>query len=118
MMTLSRAFFAGVTIAGLIGYLTISRAQTSEKRFFTVAAVEPRGGVNVAQELFPTQPLPQGGGYVIRARDQTGRWEVSTYVWMPSQIVSRRAITSRWSSSASTGHLIPPRSEVWARRFS
>src|SRR6476660_5298937 len=29
----------------------------------------------------------EGGGYVIKKPDATGRWEVSTYVWQPSQII-------------------------------
>lgn len=58
----------------------------AEKRFFTIAAVEPKGGTNAAQEPFPTERLPKGGGYVLKQPDSTGRWEVSTYVWMPSQI--------------------------------
>src|SRR5688500_11969924 len=78
--------FGVIILAGQIGYLASSRAQMPERRFFTVAAVEPKGGVGVAQEPFPTEPLPAGGGYVIRQPDQSGRWEVSTYVWMPSQI--------------------------------
>jgi plastocyanin len=60
---------------------------TAAKRFFTIAAVEPKGGATVDKEPFPTTPLPGGGGYVIKAPDQTGRWEVSTYVWQPSQII-------------------------------
>ena len=79
--------FTATTLTAQAAYLTASRAQMPERRFFTVAAVEPRGGVNVSQEAFPTEPLPAGGGYVIRQPDQSGRWEVSTYVWMPSQIV-------------------------------
>lgn len=74
-------------IGGQVGYLGASRAQMPDKRFFTVAAVEPRGGVNVNQEPFPSEPLPSGGGFVIRPPDQTGRWEISAYVWMPSQFV-------------------------------
>jgi plastocyanin len=80
-----------VLFLALIGgpgeYLGAADAQTGERRFFTIAAVEPRGGTNVSQEAFPTAPLPAGGGYVIRQPDQTGRWEVSAYVWNPSQIV-------------------------------
>ena len=62
-------------------------AQAGEKRFFTIAAIEPRGGATVDKEAFPADPLPAGGGYVIRQPDQTGRWEVSAYLWSPSQIV-------------------------------
>lgn len=79
--------FAAGLIGGQIGYLGASRAQMPERRFFTVLAVEPRGGVNVGQEAFPTEPLPAGGGYVVRPPDQSGRWEVSAYVWSPVQIV-------------------------------
>jgi plastocyanin len=60
----------------------------AEKRFVTVLAVEPKGGTTVDKEPFPTAPLPPGGGYVIAPPDeQTRRWEVSAYVWQPSQII-------------------------------
>jgi heme/copper-type cytochrome/quinol oxidase subunit 2 len=76
-----------VVVGSQIGYLGASRAQMSDKRFFTVLAVEPRGGANVGQEPFPGETLPPGGGYVMRQPDQSGRWEVSAYVWSPSQII-------------------------------
>jgi plastocyanin len=60
----------------------------AEKRFFTVLAVEPKGGTTVDKEPFPTGSLPPGGGYVIAQPDEkTKRWEVSAYVWLPSQII-------------------------------
>jgi plastocyanin len=53
-----------------------------------MAAVEPKGGTTVDKEPFPQDPLPEGKGYVLKTPDpQTGRWEVSTYRWEPSQIV-------------------------------
>lgn len=77
-----------ISVAILIGLLAgASPGQAQERRFFTVAAIEPKGGANVARETFPAGPLPSGGGYVIREPDETGRWEVSTYVWTPAQIV-------------------------------
>ncbi|HEY7386268.1 MAG TPA: cupredoxin domain-containing protein [Beijerinckiaceae bacterium] len=69
------------------GLFSSAASEAQEKRFFTIAAVEPRGGVNVGQELFPSEPLPLGGGYLIKQPDQTGRWEVSAYVWSPSQVI-------------------------------
>ena len=87
MTKLALAVSAAVLVSIQIGPVASSKAQTPEKRFFTIAAVEPRGGANVGQEPFPAQSLPPGGGYVMKQPDQTGRWEVSTYVWMPSQIV-------------------------------
>lgn len=59
----------------------------AESRFFTVAAVEPKGGTTVDKETFPASSLPDGGGYVLTKSDASGRWEISTYVWMPAQII-------------------------------
>ncbi len=59
----------------------------AEKRFFAVAAVEPKGGVTVDKEPFPPEAMPGGGGYVLNKPDGNNRWEVSTYLWMPSQII-------------------------------
>jgi plastocyanin len=86
----ARILFTSIVMAIVamqIGYLGVSRAQMPNKRYFTVAAVEPRGGVNVSQEAFPSDQLPPGGGYIIKQPDQTGRWEVSAYVWMPNQLI-------------------------------
>ncbi|WP_291174346.1 cupredoxin domain-containing protein [Hyphomicrobium sp.] len=55
------------------------------KRHFVVTAVEPKGGANVEKEKFP-DPLPEGGGYVLKKPDDTGRWEVAVYVFDPRQI--------------------------------
>jgi plastocyanin len=75
---------AAVTNA-LAGWSGPARA---EKRFFTVLAVEPKGGATTDKEAFPQAPLPSGGGYVTSPpNEKTGRWEVSAYVWLPSQIV-------------------------------
>jgi hypothetical protein len=57
------------------------------KRTITIAAVEPKGGTTVDKEAFPQAPLPEGGGYILKKPDPSGRWEVSTYRWMPSQIL-------------------------------
>jgi plastocyanin len=73
-------------VLGIAGVAAGPSAATAGKRFFTIAAVEPKGGVTAEKEPFPAQPLPAGGGYVLKHPDQTGRWEVSTYVWQPSQI--------------------------------
>ena len=66
MGRLAFALVVAAAIGGQAGYLGASRAQMGERRFFTVLAVEPRGGVNAAQEAFPTEALPAGGGYVVR----------------------------------------------------
>ncbi len=78
------AALAATTIA-LGAWTNPARA---EKRFFTVLAVEPKGGATTDKEAFPSAPLPSGGGYVTTPpNEKTGRWEVSAYVWLPSQII-------------------------------
>lgn len=57
------------------------------KRFVVVTAVEPKGGAQAEKEPFPSAPLPQGPGYVLKPPNETGRWEVSVYVWEPRQII-------------------------------
>ena len=78
-----------VAAAALVGALLMagSTAAQAAQRFFTIAAVEPKGGTTTDKEPFPAAALPEGGGYVIKKPDQTGRWEVSAYVWQPSQII-------------------------------
>ena len=83
----SRRVSAGVLIGSMAVATTASSASTS-KRHFTILAVEPKGGTTVEKEAFPTTPLPSGGGYVISPPDEKSRrWEISTYVWQPAQIV-------------------------------
>lgn len=74
---------------GLMALVAVSSEARAEKRFFTIAAVEPKGGTTTDKEAFPAEAMPTGGGYGLKAPDASGRWEVSTYVWMPSQIVVR-----------------------------
>ena len=60
----------------------------AEKRFFTILAIEPKGGTTTDKEPFPATALPPGGGYVLTPpNEKTGRWEVSAYVWHPAQII-------------------------------
>ena len=58
----------------------------AEKRSFTIAAVEPKGGATTDKEQFPTETMPAGAGYVLTKPNDAGRWEVSVYLWTPSQI--------------------------------
>lgn len=77
-----------ILLACVLGTTSWTNSASAEKRFFTILAVEPKGGATVDKEPFPTSPLPSGGGYVIAQPDEkTGRWEVSAYIWQPSQII-------------------------------
>ena len=75
------------TLLGLATIAITSGQAQAEQRTFTVAAVEMKGGVAVDKEPFPTEAAPAGAGYVLNKPDQNGRWEVSVYMWMPSQII-------------------------------
>jgi len=74
-------------LAALVLLAAFALPALAAERRFVIAAVEPKGGVTVDLEPFPAATLPEGGGYVLKAPDDNGRWEVSAYVWMPSQIV-------------------------------
>jgi plastocyanin len=80
-----KASAAALAIA--LAGLAIPSAAPAEQRFFTVAAVEPKGGATADKEPFPSEALPGGGGYVLNKPDANNRWEVSTYLWMPGQII-------------------------------
>src|SRR5512145_2676103 len=73
-----------VAIGAMAFFLPPAQA---EKRYIVLTAVEPKGGATVEKEPFPAEPLPQGPGYVLKKPDQTGRWEVSIYVFDPRQIL-------------------------------
>ena len=75
-------------LVGIIAATALTNSASAEKRFFTVLAVEPKGGTTVEKEPFPSGPLPPGGGYVLSQPDEkTRRWEISAYVWQPTQII-------------------------------
>jgi hypothetical protein len=80
-----RSIFASLLAAAALA--AMAAPASAGQRFFTVVAVEPKGGTTADKEPFPATPLPPGGGYVIKAPDPSGRWEVSAYVWQPSQII-------------------------------
>lgn len=81
------AAFLGMTAGQVTAAETTHGLPAAGKRTITIAAVEPKGGTNVKDEAFPQSTLPKGGGYLLKAPDASGRWEVSTYVWVPSQII-------------------------------
>jgi len=74
-----------LALAATAGVLTVSAA-FAEKRYIVVTAVEPKGGANVEKEPFPTTPLPDGGGFVLKKPNEEGRWEIAAYVFDPRQI--------------------------------
>lgn len=86
-MSLQQLSARVVLAVGLAATMAWATPAGADKRFFTILAVEPKGGTTVEKEPFPTAALPTGGGYVMTPPDEkTRRWEVSAYVWQPSQI--------------------------------
>ncbi|HRN85339.1 MAG TPA: hypothetical protein PK857_11005, partial [Hyphomicrobium sp.] len=85
MISMSSLGRAAIAIALGVGALAPQSLAEPAKRHIVVTAVEPKGGANVEKEPFPG-PLPEGGGYVLKKPDDTGRWEVAVYVFEPRQI--------------------------------
>lgn len=82
------ALIASLPVA-LLGTSVLSTpVKAQATRTIYMAAVEPKGGTQATSEAFPTAALPPGGGYVLKAPDASGRWEVSTYQWQPSFIIA------------------------------
>lgn len=79
-----RTVLGAALLCGTVGSAT--GTAHAAKRHIVVTAVEPKGGANVEKEAFPTAPLPEGGGYVMKKPDDKGRWEVAVYVFEPRQI--------------------------------
>jgi plastocyanin len=76
-----------VTLGLAVGFVAFAAEPVqAEKRYVVITAIEPKGGVTVDKEPFPATPLPEGKGYVLKQPDQTGRWEVSVYVFDPRQV--------------------------------
>ena len=80
------AVLLSLTAAGSVG----PAQAAGMKRTITMVAIEPKGGTTVDKELFPIARLPEGNGYELKPADASGRWEVSTYRWDPSQIIVNR----------------------------
>lgn len=87
MPSFLRNLAAGLTLSLVITAISGGAGfALAAERHIVVTAVEPKGGANVAKEPFPATPLPEGGGYELKKPDDTGRWEVSVYVFDPRQI--------------------------------
>ena len=62
-------------------------AVSPTKRTIYMIAFEPKGSTTIDKEPFPTEALPNGGGYKLIPPDENGKWTVETYRWMPSVVV-------------------------------
>jgi len=76
----------GIVVLAACGGSSAPAAAPVERTIY-MAAVEPKGGVTVDKEPFPSAALPEGGGYILKEPNADGRWEVETYRWDPGTIV-------------------------------
>ncbi len=76
----------GVTLVMILTAALPLTSRAAEKVIY-MQAMEPKGTTSVKKEAFPGKNLPGGGGYVIKAPNKQGKWQVSTYIWNPSQVI-------------------------------
>ncbi len=78
---------AALFLLAACGQAAAGAVAPPQERTVYMAAIEPKGGTTVDKEPFPAQTLPDGGGYGLKAPDDTGRWEVETYRFVPGTVV-------------------------------
>ena len=61
-------------------------ALSSGDRTVYMAAIEPKGSAKAPEEPFPSEALPEGGGYKLEEPGETGEWVVETYRWLPGTV--------------------------------
>ena len=71
---------------------TSTSSEPTERTIY-INLIEPKGSTSVEKEPFPTAALPEGGGYELKAPDETGNWVVETYAFSPSVIVVNQGDT-------------------------
>lgn len=92
-MQSTRAFFASLLAAGLVGWPLIAPAQAGEMREFYIKTVHvdgktsTHGDADHKPEAFPETALPEGRGLVLNKPDEEGKWSVRAFAFEPSQIV-------------------------------
>ena len=60
------------------------------KRTLYLTAMEFKGSTEVSKEAFPTDKLPEGGGYGLKApAGDPPKWEVNSYAWAPELKIGR-----------------------------
>lgn len=100
-------WLAAVVVAVLAGLTGLPETWGAE-RVFHVLAAEPKGAAPAAKEPFPSAKLPAGGGYVLKAPDTRGEWQVSAYVFLPAQITVRKGddVTLHFVGINGAGHTL------------
>ncbi len=78
------------SFVGLILFMAWAPPSWGAEKVIYMQAMEPKGATSADKEPFPGNTLPAGGGYVIKPPNKAGKWQVSTYVFSPSQVIVRK----------------------------
>ena len=73
----------GAACAGARG----TAVEPPRERTIYMAAIEPKGSTTIYKEPFPAAELPAGGGYALKTPDESGKWVVETYRFLPGTLV-------------------------------
>ncbi len=68
----------------MAGWVSLAGAA---ERVIYMQAMEPKGTTSASKEPFPGKTLPKGGGYIIKPPSKAGKWQVSTYIFNPTQVI-------------------------------
>lgn len=80
-------FLAASGVIALVAACAPATSVAATQRTIYMAAVEPKGSTTADKEPFPKAQLPSGAGYILKDPDKEGRWEVSTYRYLPGTVV-------------------------------
>ena len=87
---MSKIIFRGPALAIVLGVFLlagwVSLAGAAERVIY-MQAMEPKGTTSASKEPFPGKTLPKGSGYIIKPPNKAGKWQVSTYIFNPTQVI-------------------------------
>ncbi len=87
---MAKKIFRVPALAGVLGVFIlagwVSTAGAAERVIY-MQAMEPKGTTSASKEPFPGKTLPKGGGYIIKPPNKGGQWQVSTYIFNPTQVI-------------------------------
>ena len=75
------------SFVGLILTMAWAPPSWGAEKVIYMQAMEPKGTTSMSKEPFPGKTLPKGPGYIIKPPNKAGRWQVSTYIFNPTQVI-------------------------------
>ncbi len=90
MLNVRTLLVALLFVCGWILSAALPHTTHAADKVIYMQAMEPKGTTSVEKEAFPGNTLPTGGGYKIKPPNKKGKWQVSTYIWNPNQVIVRK----------------------------